>query len=231
MHLIQPREVHVAPIHDVKSPSFDGQDVEHLDIAHLAVADVDEGGNRASQVQQRVHLHRRFGGAKRRPVEQTQAQVNGGGVQRVNGSIDVDVQRLAGVQISGARHQPHGQCVVDTPVAQTQGVGQRRARWHALHAHVKQLGLIGAEADLDIAQGLAPRQLRKGHDTKQVGAAQGAHTRVAPIPIDDATKVLPRHVLHDLRKQCFANVHATPSVVQTEKHRKCANQNSNRGHP
>ena len=75
MHLIQPREVHVAPVHDVKSPGFDGQDVEHLDISHLAVADVNEGGNRAAQVQKRVHLHRRFGGAKRRPIEQTQAQI------------------------------------------------------------------------------------------------------------------------------------------------------------
>lgn len=109
------------------------------------------------------------------------------------------------------------------PDAQVQCVGRRRARWHALHTHVKQLGLIGAEADLDIAQGFAPRQLRKGHHTKQVGAAQGAHTRVAAISIDDVAKVLPRHVPHDLRKQCLAHVHAAPSVVQTGKHRKCAN--------
>ncbi len=231
MHLVQPREVQVTAVHDVKSPSFDGQDVEHLDIAHLAVADVDEGGNGAAQVQQRVHLHRRFGGAKRRPIEQTQAQVDGRGVQCVDGGIDIDVQRLAGVQLPGACHQAHGQRVVDAPVPQTQGVCQRRARRHTLHTHVKQLGLIGAEADLDIAQGFAPRQLRKGHDTKQVGAAQGAHTHVAAIPIDDAAKVLPRHVLHDLRKQCLAYIHAAPSVVQTGKHRKCANLNSNRGHP
>ena len=82
MHLVQPREVHVAPVHDAKSPSFDGQDAEHLDIGHLAAADVDEGGNGAVQAQQRVHLHYRFGGAKRRPVEHTQACADIGATAR-----------------------------------------------------------------------------------------------------------------------------------------------------
>jgi hypothetical protein len=33
------------------------------------------------------------------------------------------------------------------------------------------------------------------------------------MPLDDASKVLPRHKLHDLRKQRFAHVHLSPQVV------------------
>ncbi len=55
MYLEEPVEVHVTPIHHIEHPCFDGQDVEHFDVAHLAIADVNEGRNCAAQVQQRVH--------------------------------------------------------------------------------------------------------------------------------------------------------------------------------
>jgi len=88
---------------------------------------------------------------------------------------------------------------------------------------VKQLGLIGCQARFDVAQGLAPSQLREGHHAKQVGAVQGTYTCIAAVTVDDAAKGLPRDVLHDLRKQRLAHVHALLQVHQTRKHRKCAN--------
>jgi hypothetical protein len=60
LHLVQTREIQIAPIHDVESASFEGQDVEHIDIAHVAIADVNEAGNGATQVQQCVQLDSRF---------------------------------------------------------------------------------------------------------------------------------------------------------------------------
>lgn len=106
-----------------------------------------------------------------------------------------------------------------------------RAGWWRLEPHVEQLGLIGRQKGLDVAQRLAPRELRKGHHAKQLGAAQRTHTRIALVPVDDSTKGLPRHELHDLREQRLAHVHASPRIVQTREHRKPAIQNSNRGHP
>jgi len=98
-------------------------------------------------------------------------------------------------------------------VPNVQCIRQRRARGHCAQAHVKQLGLIGCQANLDVAQGLAPCQLREGHHTKQIGAVQGAYTRIATVAFDDASKGLPWHVLHDLRKQRLAHVHASPQVA------------------
>src|SRR3989338_10841442 len=54
-------EVGEAAIHDVKAAGFGYQDVEHIDLVHLAVADVNEGWNIAAQIAQRMHLDGSFG--------------------------------------------------------------------------------------------------------------------------------------------------------------------------
>ena len=74
------------------------------DIAHLAVADVNEGGDRPTQVQQRVHLHRRLGRTKRCPIEQTQTQVESRFLSRLTNSLRSNIvadRGLAGVGIKG----------------------------------------------------------------------------------------------------------------------------------
>ena len=220
MHRVQASEVHIASIHHVEGPSFHGQDVEYVHVMQLAVADVDERRDRAAQVQQRVQLDGRLGRAKRCPLEQAQAQIDGGCVQRIDAGIEVQHRGLLGIQRPGPGDQALGQRVIDAPVALVQRIGQRRASRRRLQPHVEQLGLIGRQADLDVAKRLAPGELREGHDTKQLGAAQRAHARIALVSLDDAPEGLPRHELHDLRKKRLAHIHASPRVVQTREHRK-----------
>ena len=95
---------------------------------------------------------------------------------------------------------------------------------------MEQLGLIGRQAGLDVAQRLAPGKLRESHDTKQIGTAQRAHTRIATAPLDDASEGLPWHELHYLCEQRLAHVHVSLRVLPTREHRKPAIRNSNRGH-
>jgi hypothetical protein len=70
MHLKQASKVDVASVHYIKRPWLQNQDVQHIDLVHLAVADVNECGNRAPEVQQCVQLDGCLGFAKRRPLEQ-----------------------------------------------------------------------------------------------------------------------------------------------------------------
>jgi len=51
MHLEQASKVQVAPVHNVERAGLQNQEVQHIDLVHLAIAYVDEGWNRASQVQ------------------------------------------------------------------------------------------------------------------------------------------------------------------------------------
>jgi len=59
---------------------------------------------------------------------------------------------------------------------------------------------------LDVAQTLAPCQLRAGHRTELLGARQCAYTRIAPIALHDAREARPRHELHNVREERLANI-------------------------
>ena len=52
MQIVQPREVQVTAIHDVEGAGFEAQQVQHIHICHLAVADVDEDRDGPAQVEQ-----------------------------------------------------------------------------------------------------------------------------------------------------------------------------------
>lgn len=75
MHLEQPSKVQIAPAHDVERAGLQNQDIQNIDLVHLAVADVDEGWNRASQVQQGMELDSGLGFAKRGLIEQAQTKI------------------------------------------------------------------------------------------------------------------------------------------------------------
>jgi len=205
---VQPREVHVAAIHHVEGAGLQAEHVQHVHVVQLAVADVDEGGNGAAQVQQRVQLDGRLGGAKRRPVEQAQAQIDGAGVQRVDGVVQIDTERIVRVELARTPDQHGGQIGPDAPVARLVGVGQRGALDRRAKAHRVELGRVGRQARLDIAQALAPGELREGHRPELLGARQRACARVARVAMHDAREAGPRHELHDLSKQRLACVHA-----------------------
>jgi len=85
----EPLEVHVATVHDVESSRLGRQNIEDVDIVQLAVGDMDEGGNVASQIQQGMELDGRLGGAKVRPRKDRQAQVDGGGVESVDRIVEI----------------------------------------------------------------------------------------------------------------------------------------------
>jgi hypothetical protein len=107
MHRIQQRKIQIATVHDVKRTHLKQQYVQHIDIAHLAVADVNEAGDAAAQVQQSMQLDCSLGRAKRCLIEKTQAQVNGARIQRINIARDVDIQAqgLVSIELVGTANQ------------------------------------------------------------------------------------------------------------------------------
>ena len=94
---MKPLEIDVATIHDVDRAGLWHQQIEGMDVMQLAVGNVDEAGNVAAQVEQRMHLHRRLGRSEVRPREDRQAQVYGRGVQRINGVRQFQPQVLVGI--------------------------------------------------------------------------------------------------------------------------------------
>ena len=77
MQGVDPGEVDVAPVHDIKASRLEGNPVEDVHVVELALRDVDEARDTAAQVEQGVQLDRALGLAELRPREQREAQVDG----------------------------------------------------------------------------------------------------------------------------------------------------------
>ena len=210
MHLKQPSKVDVAAIHHIERARLQDQDIEHVDLVHLAIADVDEGGNRAPEFEQGVQLHGGLGFAKRGPLEQAQTQVDGGGVQGVDRVLEIESQVLVQIKLASAPDQNRSQVGPNSPVARLVGICQGGAMNAVAKYHGVQLARVGSKSYFDIAQALAPSQLCKGHDAKLLGASQTSYARVAAIAGHDSGKACPWNELHDLRKQGLADIHRKP---------------------
>ncbi len=169
---IEPLEVEVAAIHHVEGAGLGCEQIEHVHVVELAVADMHEGRNRSSQIEQRVQFHRSLGGAKRRPGKQRQTQIDRSGVQRIDRLGEFHPDRLFGVEPACGADQRLRELVVDAPVALFVGIGERAAADVPPQAQMVQLGGLRAQTRFDVAQALPIGQLREGK-TQVLGILPG----------------------------------------------------------
>ena len=102
-----------------------------------------------------VQLHRSFVLAKLGPGKKRQAQIDGGGIERVNSLGQLDAEAVVCVERSSAGNQHLREVGVDAPIAYRVRMGQGIARDLAANAEMIELGLLRAQASFDIAQALA----------------------------------------------------------------------------
>ncbi len=228
---VEPLEVEVAPIHDVEGARLDDEQVQDIDIVQLAIGDVNEGGDRAPKIEQRVQLHCRLGGAKRCPRKHRQAQIDGRGIERIHGIGQFHPEVVARVKRSCFDDEPLSELEVDAPVAQLVGIGQRRTRDGLRNTHVVELARLSKQTDLDIAQALAVGKLREGHDAKLLGATEVSYPVIAAVAIHDAMEGFPRQKVHDLREQRLAEIHAGSGLSKPRTLPQKAISDSSRRHP
>jgi hypothetical protein len=196
----------------------------------LAIADVNEAGDVAAQVEQGMHLHRCLGGTERRPRKYRQTQVDGRGIQGIHGIGQIDTKGLFGVKLARNADQALREVGINAPVANRVGVGQRVPRDLAAKAHVVQLGRLTAQAGFDVAQTLPIGQLREGHAQILVETSEVLDL-VFPIVAGDTTaKSGQRQMCHDLRKNEFARVHWR-RPQSGWKNPECYERRSNRDQP
>ena len=121
MEAIEALEIEEATIHDVESSGLRQQLVKNVDLVHLAITDVNEGGDVATQIEQRMQLDGCFGRTEHGPRGNRQTQIDGGGVERVDGFLQIDAEGFLRIQPPGNADQALGKIGVDAPVAH--GVG------------------------------------------------------------------------------------------------------------
>ena len=160
---------------------------------------------------QRVQLDGGFGRAKWRPRKYRQTQIDGRGIERVDGLGQIHSKGLLGIQAAREANQTLSEAGVDAPVARGIGVCQRVARDAAPDPQMIELGGLRSQARLNIAQALPVRQLRKGHAQVLIQTREALDLVLAGVVRDTATKRAEREMAHQLRKNELALMHrATP---------------------
>jgi len=225
---MQPLEIDIAAVHDVEGTRLGQQQVEHIDVVQLAIADVQKRGDVATQVQQRVQFHRRFCGTKRRPWKHRQAQVDGTGIERVDRLFQVDPKGFVGIQPAGDSDQRLGQGRIDTPVAHRIRVGQGVARHAAADTQVIKLGTLSAQTRFDVPQALPISKLRKGHAQVLIEARERFDFVLAPVTHHTTAKRRQRQMLHNLREHQFSQIHRRLPRMAASQDGKYQRRSSNR---
>ena len=180
---MQAGEVDIPAIHDVNGTGFGDQHIKSMNIVQLAVRDMDEARDVAAPIEQRVHPHGGFGGPKMGPREHRHAQIDGRGVQRIDGVGQVQAKVFCGVETSGLGDQPLSELSIDAPVARLVGIGERGTVDRIAKAHMVKLRRLGREARLNVPQTLAIGQLCERHDLILRSTGQLSHRAVAVVAI------------------------------------------------
>ena len=224
----QSLEIQVPTIEQVIGARLDVQQVQGVDLVGLAVADVNECGDGAAQVQQGVQFDSRLVRAKRCPRINRQAQVYRRGIEGVDGCIQVDRHWVLGIQRARHGDQVLREVGVDLPRPSCIGIGQGVARNSlAAQPHVIQPLGLGTQIDLDVAQRLAVGQLSKGHRQELIHAGELLDLVIATVSGHASTKSAQWQKRHELRENKLAVVHEGPLRADAKDH-KSWNRSSNR---
>jgi hypothetical protein len=210
---IQSFEVEVTAIHDVEGTRLRSELIQHIDIVNARRSNANKRGNLAPQIEQRVQFQSVLRGTEVGPGKQCHAQVDGSGVEGIDGVGQVEPQVFVAVQPSRFYNQRLREITVDTPVAGLIGIGQRAARNLAADAEMIELALLGAQAGDDVAQTFAVAQLREHHCKKMVPARKTSYPIVAGVVFDTTPKLMSRQVIDQLRKQTLSTVHRAAIVT------------------
>jgi hypothetical protein len=122
--------------------------------------------------------------------------------------------------------QTFGEVGVNAPVAFLVGVSQGGARDTPADAHVIELGVLGAQAGLDVAQALAVAELGEGHAEVLIETGKALDPTLASIAANTASEGMHRQMVYELRKDKLAGVHPTPPPYRQTKREVCMKRRS-----
>src|ERR1039458_1510325 len=218
MEPMESGEVEIAAIHDVERAGFPDELVKEVDIMHAASGDDDDGGKVALEGQQGVEFDGGFGAAEGGPRKEREAEVNGGGVQRISRRLEFKAKGFIRVERGGLLDQDVGEVGKDTPVPLFIGHRQRVAGGGLAAAGVIEFGAEGGEAGCDVAQTFAPGQLGEGQHEELFVGGQPADAKVAVVTGDTLVKLVLGQEVEELGEDGATFVHKVKNRWPAVKH-------------
>src|SRR5258707_13693384 len=196
---IEALEIDVGPIHDIKGIGLRQNLIENVHVMNLAVSNLNESGDGASYVEQGVHLHGAFSGSKPGPRNQRQAEVDGRGIQCVDGVVEIDSDGVLHIHWPSQMDQHLSEIGEDPPVMSLIGIGKSGAGNLATEAYVIELAAHGTKACFNVAQTLTVSQLGESESKELIPARKSAEFIIAIITSYAFLELIGGKGVHQLR--------------------------------
>src|SRR4029079_5041949 len=211
---VKPIEVHIGAVHQIERSGFIEQLVQPFDFLIIGQTDQHLRGQMRVQFQLSMDLQSRPQGVEACPGINRQTEIDDAGVQCINGLVQIQNQRLVGVELSCLPNQPLGQICKDAPVANRQGIGERAAADRA--AQPQMIELIGAcvQTRFDVAQTFPPGQLGKNQADELLPAGEMFDLVGAAIALNAAMKLFAMDQAQELGQDVLTGVHASRIAAQ-----------------
>ena len=204
---VESTEIEVAAVHHIEGTGFDRQNVEDVDIVDLALGNQHKTRDISTQVDQRVKFDSSLVASKPSPGEKRQAEVDGCGIQRVGGLLELNTEVVGEVEFPCLSDQDMSEVLVDPPVAQFVGIGERAPSDDTAKTRVVKFLVKSVETDFDVPQALAIGQLSEGHAEKLIEAGEAANPPIAVIASDATVELAFGKGVDQLRKDVAIVVH------------------------
>ena len=178
---------------------------------HTACGDNDDGGKVALKGQQGVQFDGGLVPAERSPRKECEAEVNGGGVQRISRRLEFKAKGFIGVERRGLLDEHLGEVGEDTPVPLFIGHRQRVAGGGLADAGVIEFRAEGRQTGFDVAQTFAPRQLGECQHEELFVSGQLADAEVALVTGDTLVEFVFGQEVEELGEDGATFVHKVKS--------------------
>ncbi len=229
MYGVEPGVIEIASVHDnIERSGFRNELIENIDVMDLAVGDKGKCRNTSSQVEQGVEFDCRFRLAEVCPGEQGQAQVDSGGIKRIDGLLQIQAEVVRGIELSCLGYQYLGKVGIDAPVPFLIGFGQSASSDAAPNAHMITSGRNGSKTGLDITQAFTIGQLGEGHAEILVPAGECSHSLISLISRNTPSEFMHGENIHKLREDQPAGIHMQPPTILSGEYGLCCYGDSNR---
>jgi len=206
---VEPGEVQIGAIQDVKSAGLEGQFVEDPDIVRFSIRHMDKSGDRASQIEKSMEFDGPFALAESGPGKKRQAQVDRRGIEGKDRFLELQTDVFLAIKPPGLVDKDVGEVGVDSPISCFVGAGQVGAGDAATNAHVVKSAFHSLKTRFDIAEAFPVGQLGKSQAEKLIEAGEFSDSVVAVITPDAFPEFRHRQESHDLGENRGRGVHRT----------------------
>ena len=228
MNEVETGKIEIGAVKDVETAGLGNQFIQNSDIVHFPVCYLDKRGDGASQIEKSMKLDGAFVFAEDGPGEKRKTEVDGRGVEGVDGLLERQTEIIAGIESASLVDEHLSEVGVNPPVTGFIGVGQGVTGNVATDAHMIQSIPHRTQTGLDVPEALPIGQLSKGHAEELIETGEAFDLVVATVSLDAFSELIKWQEIHYLGKDGRRCIHRSLLFVGGQKSDDNIKSSSNR---